>query len=117
MTDESKEGVLTLAKLKAMEPDTVFAKGTFIDSPEGCNLANTGKEVRWVAVRGGIHDWAIYAQNPYYIDDFGPEVMAVGYSGVWDWQMIADQGDKVYNESHIRKLVPCDDEAFEMYRY
>ena len=62
--------------------------------------------MRWVAVRGGIWDWAIYAQNPYYIE-----------TGVWDWQKIAEQGDKVHNENHIRKLVECDKEAFEMYRH
>ena len=95
----------------------IFAKGEFVDNQEGCNMANTGKTVRWVAVRGFIHDWCIYSQNPYYIDDFSPEVMAVGYSGIWDWQKIAEEGDKIGSENNIRKLVLCTDEAFEMYRF
>lgn len=107
---------LTLKQLKEMKPG-IFAKGTFIDNPEGCNMANTGKEVRWVAVRGDIEDWCIYSQNPYYIDDFSPKVMAIGYSGIWDWQKIADEGDKISSENNIKKLVPCDEEAFKMYRY
>jgi hypothetical protein len=109
--------LITVDQLDQMEPHSIFAKGTFIDSPEGVNMSNTGKEVRWVAVRGGIHDWAIYSQNPYYIDDFSPEVMAVGYSGVWDWEKIKEEGDKVHQEDNIRKLVPCDDGALALYRH
>jgi len=107
---------LTLEQLKEM-PEGIFAKGEFIDGPEGCNIANTGKTVRWVAVRGYIHDWCIYSQNPYYIDDFSPEVLAVGYSGVWDWEKIKNEGDKIHSEENIKKLVPCDDEAFSIYRH
>lgn len=76
----------------------IFTEGTFIDSPEGVNMAGTGKKVGWVAVRGGIHDWSIYAENPY---------TGIGYPN----------GDKVTGEANIKKLVPCDDEAFKMYRY
>ena len=108
---------LTVDQLKQMEPRTIFAKGVFIDGPEGVNMANTGKEVRWIAVRGGTHDWAIYSQNPHYIDDFSPEVMAVGYSGVWGWEKIKEEGDKVQGEDNIKKLVPCDDGAFDLYRH
>jgi len=56
--------------------------------------------LRWVAVRGGIADWAIYC----HFSDKN-----------WDW--IRDSGDKVTMENHIRKLVPCTDEAFKRYRY
>ena len=108
--------MLTIKKLKEMEPG-IFAKGEIVDSPDGCNMANTGKIMRWVAVRGGIYDWAIYTQNPHYIDSTDPEIVAVGYSGVWDWEKIASMGDKVHNEESIKKLVPCDDESFNMYRH
>jgi hypothetical protein len=107
---------LTLKQLKHLKPG-IFAKGTFIDNPEDINVANTGLETRWVAVRGSIHDWCIYTQNPHYINDRSPSVIAVGYSGVWDWEKIAREGDKVNFENHIKKLVPCTDEAFKMYRY
>lgn len=33
----------------------------------------------------------------------------------FDW--IVNYGDKVHSEENIKKLCPCDDEAFKMYRY
>ena len=92
--------MLTLKKLKEMKSGTIFAKGEIIDSPYGINMANTSKLLKWVAVRGGIHDWAIYchlALNSY------------------EW--IRSQGNKVHSEENIKKLVPCDEEAFNMYRH
>ena len=32
-------------------------------------------------------------------------------------KMIARLGAKLHKEDNIKKLVPCDDEAFEMYRH
>lgn len=95
--------MLTLSKLKEMKPDTIFDQGIITDNPEGINMANTGKEIKWVAVRGGIHDWAIYCDNPY--------------SPQYDFQGVKDMGDKVHSGANIRKLVECDDEAFKMYRH
>lgn len=92
--------MLTLKKLKEMKPSTIFLKGETIDSPDGINIMNTGKQLRWVACRGGIHDWAVYchlAEN--------------------DWDYIKRSGDKVHDEKNIKKLVECDDEAFAMYRH
>ncbi len=86
-----------------MAPDTIFAQGEVRDNPEGVNMANTGQSLMWVAVRGGIYDWAIYIDNPY--------IPLGSYSGV------RSNGDKVTNEENIKKLVPCDDDAFAMYRY
>lgn len=91
---------LTLEKLKQMEPHTMFASGTRTDSPEGLFMMNTGKVLRWVAVSGGIGDWAIYC---HFVDK--------------SEQWIKANGDKVSSEENIKKLVPCDDEAFQMYRY
>lgn len=95
--------MLTLKDLKEMEKETIFAQGEIIDSPEGINLANTGKTIKWVACRGWIEDWAIYADNPYTPQS--------------SFEEVARMGDKVSLEVHIKKLVPCDDEAFAMYRY
>ena len=92
--------MLTLEQLKAMPEGTIFATGTAMDAPDGLFLANTGVELRWVAVRGRIHDWAIYAHHSYH-------------DIVW----IKRHGDKVHFDVHIKKCVPCDAEAFEMYRF
>ena len=90
---------LTIKKLKEMKPSTIFAKGTTVDSPDGINMMNSGKQLWWVAVRGGIHDWAIYCSvNP-------------------DPEWIKQMGDKVHSEESIKKLVQCDDKSFRMYRH
>lgn len=86
--------LLTLADLKAMPPDTIFATG-ITEDPRPYN-----EPVRWLAVRGGIHDWAIYYHLP---------------EKTIEW--IRDHGDKCFTTPVIRELVPCDDEAFKMYRY
>ena len=92
--------MLTVDQLKAMEPGSIFAIGEEDDVPEGLFMANTGKRLKWVAVRGGIHDWAIYCH-------------LAEHSVEW----IKERGDKVHDERHVKKLVPCDDEAFKMYRH
>ena len=91
---------LTLDQLKAMEPSTIFAQGIMNDGPTGLNMSHSERILRWVAIRGGIHDWAIYA---------GPED--------WSAEAVARSGDKVHNDENIKKLVPCDDEAFGWYRH
>lgn len=91
--------MLTIQQLKDMEPG-IFATGTINDGPTGINMSRSERTLRWVATRGGIHDWAIYA---------GPED--------WSEDAVKRQGDKVTSEHNIKKLVPCDDEAFGMYRY
>ena len=86
--------------LKDMAPDTIFATGVSPDSPDGINMTNSGKILRWVAVRGGIYDWAIYC----HFEDHSI-----------DW--IRNHGDKVHSMTTVEKLVPCDQEALEMYRH
>ena len=92
--------MLTIEKLKEMQPDTIFASGIEFDDIAGINATGSGQELRWVAVRGGIWDWAIYYHESSHTNEW-----------------IKSYGDKVYAERTIRKLVECDDEAFKMYRY
>ena len=94
------KGTLTLADLKALEPETLFASGITVDNVNGINMTGSGKALRWVAVRGGIHDWTIYC---HFADKSEYEVKS--------------NGDKVFNKDIIRRLVPCDDEAFSYYRF
>ena len=92
--------MLTLQQLKDMEPGTTFATGETIDNENGINMTRSGQALRWVACRGGIHDWAIYI-----------------HKASWSEDEVKSNGDKVTSEHNIKKLVPCDDEAFGMYRY
>ena len=86
--------MLTVEKLKAMEPGKQFATGTGT-YPELYN-----EEVRWVAVRGlGMHDWAIY----YNLSEKSVNE-------------IAQEGDKCFTEEIIKRLVPCDDKSYGLYR-
>ncbi len=55
--------MMQLQDLIETEPDSIFARGLTKDNAAGINLTNSGKTLRWVAVRGGIHDWAIYAHT------------------------------------------------------
>ena len=92
--------MLTVEQLKAMPPSTIFATGEANDKPDGLFMANTNRQLRWIAIRGGTYDWAIYC---HFSDK--------------DIEWIKRHGDKVCDEGHIKKLVPCDDEAFKMYRH
>jgi len=90
---------LTIERLLEMAPHETIASGEIIDNPEGINMTNSGKLLKWIAKRGGIHDWAIYCHWAYH-----------------DWLFIEDQGDKVTSDTNILKLVPATDEALAMYR-
>ena len=92
--------MLTLKMLNDMPAHTIFASGMAIDNEEGLFMTGSGKELRWVAVRGGIDDWAIYC---HFADK--------------DWSFVRDYGDKVTMKHHIKNLVSCTDEAFKRYRY
>lgn len=84
--------MITLQNLKEFSPETVFASGENLDS------SYFGYPFKWVAIRGGIHDWAVY---------HGP----INKSFSW----IADTGDKVH-PSIAKILVNPDLEALQMYR-
>lgn len=121
--------MLTIKQLKEMKPNTIFAKGeAMIRHPwfspyeyarkEGA-YKTVNKEgltkVKWLAIRGGIHDWAIYHSLDANLE------MADCLDGnshlQVSWERIARGGAKLHHEDEIKQLVPCDDEAFKMYRY
>jgi len=90
---------LTPEDIKNMQPG-IFAEGIALDNQYGINMTGSGKPLRWVAVRGGIPDWKIYA---HFIE--------------WTKEEVASNGDKVCIDETIKRLVPCTDAAFKMYRY
>jgi len=119
--------MLTLRQLKEMEFNTIFASGIgLIEHPyfneaksisEGGTLELDGKstKVKWVAVRGFTGDWAIYHSMDAnfimanYLDD--PLHLETSE------KRIASFGAKLHIEEKIKEFVPCDDEAFKMYRH
>ncbi len=90
----------TLEMLNAVPKHTIFATGVLPDTADGLFMANTGKELRFVAVSGEIGDFCIYC---HFADK--------------DVEWIRHNGDKVCVERHIKRCVPMDDEVFARYRY
>lgn len=92
--------MLTEKLLKELTPGGIFATGTRHDP-----RLYRGGMIQWVAVRGeGMHDWAIYYHR--YCPDREDSV---------EW--VKRFGDKCSTEAVIKELVPCDDEAFALYRF
>lgn len=85
-----------------MQPGVVFVSGVIENSPEGIYMTDSdiGRNLVWAAKVGWAHDWVIYC---YW------ESAGLDYA--------LSNGDTVCSESNIRKLVPCDEEAFKRYRY
>lgn len=119
--------MLTLKILKKIGPHEIFSEGiSKIEHPyfndakpvsEGGTLEPDGKstKVKWVAVRGSIHDWAIFHSMGASIvtADFFDDPIHLKANN----ERIASTGAKLCKESDIRRLIPCDDEAFQMYNY
>lgn len=91
--------MITIETLKQMKPNERFATSVGV-YPEICD-----EIIKWVAVRGIYHDWAIYYMPVELLMNNTDPV-----------ETVARRGDKIFTEKVIRKLVPCDDEAFELYR-
>jgi hypothetical protein len=90
--------MLTLEKLKEMQPHSTIKSGTA--SVQNYWDACSEMQVDFIAQRGGIHDWAIY-------------YMPAGQRPI---DRILNNGEKMHNRESIRKCVPCDDEAIKFYR-
>jgi len=88
--------MITIEKLKELSPNQIFASGEIKDDRIHLNY-----KLKWTAVRGhGFHDWAIYYHHAHMSEEY-----------------IKDNGHKINNKDVIKELVPCDDEAFGLYRY
>lgn len=111
--------MLTVEKLKKMQPWEIFASWEWIDDWKIFNIWWEWWFIQWVAVRWrGYHDRAIY----YHLSNEEETEKAESnidfyYCSKWSDQAIADNGDKLINEKTIKAIVPCDDEAFDLYRY
>lgn len=91
--------MITVELLERVSPGTVIGAGVFIDGPQDANINGSGKLCRWVAVRGGIRDWAVYV-------------------GPYNWMVsdIAKSGDKVSLNNAQRFLCIDGDSVRRLYR-
>ena len=92
---------LTFDEFKKLEHGKVFATGILPNSSEGILVTNNGGKLRWVAVKEGIEDWAVYF---YWAKDSSID-------------FVKNHGNKVTTEEYIRRCVPCSNEVFDLYRY
>lgn len=108
--------MIDLEEFKELPHDTIFDTGVFIDSSEEgfidglptIHAQNTGgKRMAWVAVKGMIHDWAIYYAHEKieFLDTLTPLIF------------VRNHGMKLYEYKNIKKLVPCSDDVLKCYRY
>lgn len=105
--------MITKAILDMLPEHTIFACGTAFNEPNNgifMTEEHLHKKLRWVAVRGIINDWTIYIHWELKGTKFP-------LSEAFKNSEIARKGDKIYNPDIIKRLVPCDDEAFKLYRY
>lgn len=94
---------LTVEDLKEMDPGLVFARGSYYKTG---NVSEECKWVNWLAIRGTIHDWAIYSEcsNHAFTNDS-------------EWEHLKRLGDKVHSMQEVERLVPSTPEAREWYRH
>lgn len=92
--------MLTKEEFDEIKAGSMFDFGQLSNSPEGIFMTRGGGELKWVAVKGRANDWAIYCHWPDHTEEW-----------------IKAHGDKVLNEVHIRRCVPCEDSVFNRYRY
>lgn len=90
---------LTKAKLVSFALNEIFDQGLVVDNATGISIDNSDKILRWVAVKGGAQDWAIYVAHY----KTSPE-------------MTAKYGTKIHNMDNVSKLLPCTSEVLELYR-
>ena len=96
----SKKLTLTMNMLNCIPPLTIIATGLSIDGPEGINLTNSKKELRWVLKLGGFKDWVIYV---------GPANNTI--------EEIERNGDKIGSPYNLAKLIDFSPEVEQRYRY
>jgi len=62
----NQESVMTMEKFSKIEAHSPMCHGESIDNYTGINLSNSDQKLKWVAIKGGAEDWAIYAGFTYH---------------------------------------------------
>jgi len=92
--------MLNMKSFKKIDSGRIFAKGEIIDSDEGLCFDRSGKMLKWVAVKGHVNDWCVYAHLAENTFNF-----------------VRSYGNKVTTKENIQRVVPCEQDVFECYRY
>lgn len=92
--------MITLADFKKIPYGEIFRSGVVIDDPTRINIFQSGQRIKWIAMKGGGNDWTIYAD----------------FEGNSD-KIICQLGRKVTNKDVVRKLIECDQEVMDRYRF
>ena len=111
--------MLTVEKLRNMQPWEIFAKGEWIDDWKTFNIRWKNRNIKRVAVRWqGYHDRAIY-YHLFNIEEQAKADDIIMKIYLWErnYEKIARVWDKITSEKTIKEIVPCDEEAFNLYRY
>ncbi len=82
--------LLTKTRLLRVRPGEPFATGRLITAQ--------GRLSTWVAKKGRVNDWAIYHGEQSCI------------------LQIMEHGSKIFNKEEIKRLVPCNKTALNLYR-
>jgi hypothetical protein len=113
---------LTPQDLEDMEPETVFQWGEttvehpwFNDAKHNLEPDGVSVKVKYVVLRGGIADWKIYHSLDANLE---PSAYLDGTTHLEaSFDQVLRHGASLHREDIIRRIVPCTDEAFEMYRH
>jgi len=90
--------MMTIERLSEFKQGQIFRQGRLPDNPKGLNMANTGKMLKFVAVKQHGDCWTVFTHyNTMSTDN------------------ILKHGDTVIREDNIRRCVPCTDEVFKNY--
>ena len=93
---------MTIEEYNLIPNNSIIAKGVIPNSPEGIFMTEhrKGDNLIWIAKKSYYGEWAIYV----HWEDNGEEY-------------VLNYGDKLYSPPDIKKLIPCDDEVFNLYRF
>ena len=95
-----KKITLTQELLDATPPFGLICTGLAMDDEDGLFLANTNKELKWVAKKGAVGDWAVYAHFSSNSVDF-----------------VLNAGDKVQSKRNLEVILEFSDEVYSKYRH
>lgn len=92
--------MITEEVFDSIKEGEIFATGYTIDSPDGANMSNSGKVLKWLAAKGWGGDFAIYVAL-----------------ATKSWDYVESDGDKVSTNHNLKKLLSCSEEVWKKYRY